>query len=81
MTLWGKQAESFQATNNPVMAFKAVKVGDFGGELRRRIILFSSADAPGLSMKGRTLSMVGTSTYQENPVIDAAHLLRGWQVY
>ncbi|KAG8954188.1 Replication factor A protein 1 [Tulasnella sp. 424] len=60
MTLWGKQAESFHATNNPVMAFKAVKVGDFGG---------------------RTLSMVGTSTYQENPDIDVAHLLRGWQVY
>ncbi|KIO34314.1 hypothetical protein M407DRAFT_16849 [Tulasnella calospora MUT 4182] len=57
MTLWGKQAESFQAGNNPVMAFKAVKVGDFGG---------------------RTLSMVGTSTYQENPDIGDAHLLRGW---
>ncbi|KAG8899079.1 Replication factor A protein 1 [Tulasnella sp. 408] len=57
MTLWGKQAEAFHATNNPVMAFKAVKVGDFGG---------------------RTLSMVGTSTYQENPDIGEAHLLRGW---
>ncbi|KAG9017925.1 Replication factor A protein 1 [Tulasnella sp. 427] len=57
MTLWGKQAESFQVSNYPVMAFKGVKVGDFGG---------------------RTLSMVGTSTYQENPDIGDAHLLRGW---
>jgi hypothetical protein len=31
MTIWGKQAETFQAENNPVVAFKGVKVGDFGG--------------------------------------------------
>ncbi|CAE6422825.1 unnamed protein product [Rhizoctonia solani] len=30
MTIWGKQAETFQAENNPVIAFKGVKVGDFG---------------------------------------------------
>jgi replication factor A1 len=32
LTIWGKQAEAFQAENNPVIAFKGVKVGDFGGE-------------------------------------------------
>jgi replication factor A1 len=32
MTLFGKQAESFTADDQPVMAFKALKVGDFGGE-------------------------------------------------
>lgn len=31
LTLWGKQAESWNIENEPVVAFKAVKVGDFGG--------------------------------------------------
>lgn len=31
LTIWGKQAETFQAENNPVIAFKGVRVGDFGG--------------------------------------------------
>ena len=32
MTLWGKQAEQYNAAEpNPVIAFKGVKVGDFGG--------------------------------------------------
>lgn len=34
LTLWGKQAEQFVAENQPVIAFKGVKVGDFGGESR-----------------------------------------------
>ncbi|WVR06269.1 hypothetical protein IAU60_003299 [Kwoniella sp. DSM 27419] len=40
LTLWGKQAETFQADDNPVIAFKGVKVGDFGG---RSLSMFSSA--------------------------------------
>jgi replication factor A1 len=31
LTLWGKQAEQFSADDLPVVAFKGVKVGDFGG--------------------------------------------------
>ncbi|KAI0317460.1 replication factor-a protein [Amylostereum chailletii] len=31
LTLWGKQAEQFQASEQPIIAFKGVKVGDFGG--------------------------------------------------
>ncbi|KAF9454623.1 replication factor-a protein, partial [Macrolepiota fuliginosa MF-IS2] len=31
MTLWGKQAESFNADQNSVVAFRGVRVGDFGG--------------------------------------------------
>jgi replication factor A1 len=31
LTLWGKQAESFDAQEHPVIAFRSVKVGDFGG--------------------------------------------------
>lgn len=36
LTLWGRQAENFalageDGTQNPVIAFKGVKVGDFGG--------------------------------------------------
>ncbi|WWC62468.1 uncharacterized protein I303_105064 [Kwoniella dejecticola CBS 10117] len=40
LTLWGKQAETFQAEDQPVIAFKGVKVGDFGG---RSLSMFSSA--------------------------------------
>lgn len=32
LTLWGKQAEQFNGEGTPVIAFKGVKVGDFGGE-------------------------------------------------
>ncbi|KAF9227715.1 replication factor-A protein 1 [Gyrodon lividus] len=31
MTIWGKLAETFAADDLPVVAFKGVKVGDFGG--------------------------------------------------
>lgn len=31
LTLWGKQAESFNAHDHPVIAFKSVRVGDYGG--------------------------------------------------
>ncbi|KAH8117078.1 replication factor-a protein [Phellopilus nigrolimitatus] len=31
LTLWGKQAESYSAEEHAVIAFKGVKVGDFGG--------------------------------------------------
>jgi len=40
LTLWGKQAETFEAEKNPVIAFKGVKVGDFGG---RSLSMFSNA--------------------------------------
>ena len=40
LTLWGKQAESFAADDKPIIAFKGVKVGDFGG---RSLSMFSSA--------------------------------------
>jgi replication factor A1 len=31
MTIWGRQAETYTADDLPVVAFKGVKVGDFGG--------------------------------------------------
>ena len=31
MTLWGKQAESYNAEEHAVVAFKGARVGDFGG--------------------------------------------------
>lgn len=41
LTLWGKTAESFDATlDKPVIAFKGVKVGDFGG---RSLSMFTSS--------------------------------------
>ncbi|EDR14355.1 uncharacterized protein LACBIDRAFT_182415 [Laccaria bicolor S238N-H82] len=40
LTLWGKQAEQYNAEDSPVIAFKGVKVGDFGG---RSLSMFSSS--------------------------------------
>ncbi|KIM49387.1 hypothetical protein M413DRAFT_438571 [Hebeloma cylindrosporum] len=41
MTLWGKQAEQYNdAEANPVIAFKGVKIGDFGG---RSLSMYSSS--------------------------------------
>lgn len=40
MTLWGRTAETFEAPNEPVIAFKGVKIGDFGG---RSLSMLSSS--------------------------------------
>jgi replication factor A1 len=40
LTLWGRQAESYQANDQPVVAFKGAKVGDFGG---RSLSMLSSS--------------------------------------
>jgi replication factor A1 len=40
LTLWGKQAEEYNADDNVVIAFKGVKVGDFGG---RSLSMYSSS--------------------------------------
>lgn len=57
MTLWGQQAESFEPQDNPIVAVKGVKLGDFGG---------------------RSLSLMGSSSFAVNPDIPEAHQLRGW---
>ncbi len=33
LTLWGKNAEEFNASGNPILAMKAVRVSDFNSEL------------------------------------------------
>jgi replication factor A1 len=40
LTLWGKQAKNYSIADQPVIAFKGVKVGDFGG---RTLSMFSSS--------------------------------------
>jgi replication factor A1 len=40
MTLWGKQAEDYNAEENVIIAFRGVKVGDFGG---RSLSMYSSS--------------------------------------
>lgn len=44
LTLWGKQAESYDAEDAPVVAFKGVKVGEFRGGLSLSVyvVCFSS---------------------------------------
>lgn len=31
VTLWGKQAEDFDGSNNPILAIKGARVGEFNG--------------------------------------------------
>lgn len=40
LTLWGKQAEQYNAPDAPVIAFKGVKVGDFGGKSNPGLLTF-----------------------------------------
>ena len=37
LTLWGKQAEEYHEEEHAVLAFKAVRVGDFGGMNSRHV--------------------------------------------
>ena len=77
MTLWGKQAEQYSdAEANPVIAFKGVKVGDFGGEVSTFLTLFLARRS--FWNLGRSLSMYSSSTMQVNPEIDESFSLRGW---
>lgn len=49
LTLWGKLAENYDHTNDPVIAFKGVKVGDFGGRSLSMVgasTLFVNPDIP-----------------------------------
>jgi len=32
LTIWGKQAEQFNCENNAIIAFKGVRVSDYGGK-------------------------------------------------
>lgn len=73
LTLWGKQAEQFTADDLPVVAFKGVKVGDFGGMSFFTLVLIGT-----YHIVGRSLSMVSSSIMAISPDIEEAHLLRGW---
>ncbi|KAJ7256487.1 hypothetical protein B0H12DRAFT_1210186 [Mycena haematopus] len=74
MTLWGKQAEQFDSPE-AVIAFKSVKVGDFGGNN----IVPVSFDYDDFNFRsGRSLSFFSSSTMTINPDIEEAHILRGW---
>jgi len=75
MTLWGKQAEQYNdAEAHPVIAFKGVKVGDFGGGF----VPFDSFGYLLFRDPGRSLSMFSTSAMHVNPEIDESFALRGW---
>lgn len=43
MTIWGRQAETFTADDLPVVAFKGVKVGDFGGTPAARFTMLATS--------------------------------------
>lgn len=32
LTLWGRQGENFESSGEPIIAWKSVKVGEFGGK-------------------------------------------------
>ena len=74
LTLWGKQAEQYNAEDSPVIAFKGVKVGDFGGTLSYFGVPTNSSKWP----PGRSLSMFSSSTMSVNPHLEECFALRGW---
>lgn len=80
LTLWGKQAEQYNAPDAPVIAFKGVKVGDFGGKSNPGFLIFFSflLVLTCIVSSGRSLSMVSSSTMAINPDIDDSYALRGW---
>jgi replication factor A1 len=84
LTLWGKQAENFVHEDQPVIAAKGVKVGDFGGTSRRdeEWVVDKGAEAEhsdwGFCGAGRSLSMFSSSTMTIHPDIEQAHALKGW---
>ncbi|GAA99937.1 uncharacterized protein L969DRAFT_86148 [Mixia osmundae IAM 14324] len=68
MTLWGRQAEQFSAPDQPIIAFKGVKVGDFGG---RSLSMVSSSTMavdpdiqPAHSLSGWMKAVGETKTFQ-----------------
>ncbi|KAF8651467.1 hypothetical protein AX16_004766 [Volvariella volvacea WC 439] len=70
MTLWGKQAEQYSVEDGSVIAFKGVKVGDFGGG--RSLSMFSSSImqvnpdlTEGFSLKGWYDAAGTTQTFEE----------------
>lgn len=38
VTLWGKQAEDFEGPNNPILAIKSARIGEFNGGKNLSII-------------------------------------------
>jgi replication factor A1 len=76
LTLWGKNAEQWSARDNPVAAFKSLKLSDFGGIFFLHCHIFGTAG--NVSIVGRSLSALGGSTFNLNPDIADAHALRGW---
>lgn len=59
-----------------MIAFKGVKVGDFGG-MSPYVAILPLADF-GYSISGRSLSMFSSSTMAINPDMPEAHNIRGW---
>lgn len=41
LTLWGNEAENFDATNNPVVVVRGAKVGEFGGGKNISVLMSS----------------------------------------
>ena len=73
LTLWGRQATDFNPPPKPIVAWKSVRVGDFGGEFGSCYCILRC-----LALIGRSLSMMSSSIMEVNPDIPEAHGLRGW---
>lgn len=74
MTLWGKQAELFDAAQGSVGAFKGIRVGDFGGWCQFSFMLVQFLHI----LSGVSLSMISSSQMQIDPPIEDCYSLRGW---
>ncbi|KAL7283639.1 hypothetical protein ACG7TL_003075 [Trametes sanguinea] len=70
VTLWGKQAEQYNATDQPVVAFKGAKVGDFQGRslsVMSSSSIFINPDIPEAHLlRGWYDSIGAEQTYQSH---------------
>ena len=90
-TLWGQQAEEFDGTSNPVLAFKGVKIGDFNGrtlsalgstllsqdppDTERTVELRAWFDSEGKSMDLPDLSKGGDVSTRQTPFKTLAQII------
>lgn len=70
LTLWGQNAENFDGSSHPVVAYKGVRVSDYGGGTLKFY--------PLLIQLGRSLSTINSTFSVVNPDIPEGHTLRGW---
>lgn len=79
--MWGKSAEDFDASSQPIVALKGAKLSDFGGRslssLASTVLQVRSFLTSDISIMKCSLNNI-LYTFQVNPDMPEAHKMRGW---